>query len=170
MFVRSTINNSQENGQITSSPNYTEPNHRLVANISTYVTLSMNIGGRASEYSIHSMSVRLLCLTVMHTNIKTTGALFYTCHTNFLPPNSFCVQVQSIKQNNERIRPRMWHASMNIAGRGSKYRMHSMSVRLLFLTVMHTNTKATGALFYTCHTNVPSPNNFCVQVQTHKTK
>ena len=97
MFVRSTINNSQKNGQITSSPNYTEPNHRLVANISTYVTLSMNIGGRASEYSIHSMSVRLLCLTVMHTNIKTTGALFYTCHTNFLPPNSFCVQVQTHK-------------------------------------------------------------------------
>ena len=69
----------------------------LIANISTYVTLSMNIGGWASEYSIHSMSVRLLCLTVMHTNIKTTGALFYTCHTNFLPPNSFCVQVQTHK-------------------------------------------------------------------------
>ena len=82
----------------------------FIANVSTYYVTCVNEywggGGRASKCSMHSMSVRLLFLTVMHTNTKRVH--YFTPATQM-----FCLQTVSackykhIKQNTERIRPRL---------------------------------------------------------------
>ena len=58
---------------------------------------------------------------------------------------------------------------MNIGGAGEQMQ-HAFNVDAFIVFNCHAYEYKTGALFYTCHANVLSPNSFCVQVQTHKTK